>query len=554
MNLGEKKEFKEDVVEKQKKIAKFVLMLLIVLLAACSPDNSGSASVDEIGSSVDLDGTLIIDEDQMATEKSGDVFDESVSTQDEDQITAQDEDSNKDENSVDSDQTVTLDQDSNYGDRDSGIMPDSDSEKSCSSENLALCTDSEECTNAGGYWYLDTCNEESTSSDYPSPLRIINVNNDEELITALDQAEPGDHIVLANGDYSGEFELTVDGTEANPIVIRAKNLLHARFISLPSWGTGTSHGNNLPARDILTGNHTMLWGIDIAPTEQGVVAVRGDYSKVMRCRFTNSSLWFGSTGAAAGYNEFYDITGIALIVKPAVLHARNIHIYRNYFHDFIGEGNGHEAITLGQGVVDSDIETGNIVEYNVIENVNIEEELIAVKSSNNILRFNTILDSPRGYIDNRHGSGNQYLGNWFDNCGGLEGFDMNNKYIGNRGLNSRLRVFSGDLYPADEMLEPGHPAAWQNLYAGNDFFTTIVGYDYNNDYPIKARDNRFEAHTGPITYHDGYHEGTVVEEQLTSISKEELSAIIEIRNTKLPFSIPEGLASDQVGPHAGLIL
>jgi len=67
MNLGEKKEFKEDVVEKQKKIAKFVLMLLIVLLAACSPDNSGSASVDEIGSSVDLDGTLIFDEDQMAT-------------------------------------------------------------------------------------------------------------------------------------------------------------------------------------------------------------------------------------------------------------------------------------------------------------------------------------------------------------------------------------------------------------------------------------------------------------------------------------------------------
>jgi len=171
-------------------ISKKLLMavtLLTILLTSCSSDSSVSTSEDDMDSSLDLDAAAIYDEDQ---------------------ITAQDEDSTKDENSVDSDQTVTLDQDSNYGDRDSGIMPDSDSEKSCSSENLALCTDSEECTNAGGYWYLDTCN------DKPQPMIDYSVSGllaaEDTIVGYWTSAPHGDDETLWMG-YASEYLFNDNG-------------------------------------------------------------------------------------------------------------------------------------------------------------------------------------------------------------------------------------------------------------------------------------------------------------------------------------------------------
>lgn len=70
-------------------------------------------------------------------------------------------------------------------------------------------------------------------------LRTVNVSTQAELETALGSALPGDDIVLANGTYSGNINLTTNkGTLANPVRIRAANE-HLAIISPASTASDT---------------------------------------------------------------------------------------------------------------------------------------------------------------------------------------------------------------------------------------------------------------------------------------------------------------------------
>lgn len=70
----------------------------------------------------------------------------------------------------------------------------------------------------------------------PSATRTVNVASAAQLTTALNNAQPGDHIVLANGSYNG-FTVEKSGTSVKPIVIRAANVLGAKV------GNVTINGN-----------------------------------------------------------------------------------------------------------------------------------------------------------------------------------------------------------------------------------------------------------------------------------------------------------------------
>jgi parallel beta helix pectate lyase-like protein len=50
-------------------------------------------------------------------------------------------------------------------------------------------------------------------------LRLVNVDTDAEISSALSNAQPGDQIRIAKGTYSGNRSLTRSGTAANPLVI-----------------------------------------------------------------------------------------------------------------------------------------------------------------------------------------------------------------------------------------------------------------------------------------------------------------------------------------------
>lgn len=83
----------------------------------------------------------------------------------------------------------------------------------------------------------------------------------------------------------------------------------------------------------------------------------------------------------------------------------------NYFHG-IGPRvtNGLEAIRLG--LSSTSLSSAYItVQYNLFDGFNGEDEVISVKSSDNIIRYNTILNSYGGIVS-RHGNRNQFYGNY----------------------------------------------------------------------------------------------------------------------------------------------
>ena len=57
----------------------------------------------------------------------------------------------------------------------------------------------------------------------PNATRVVEVASDDQLQAAVSNAQPGDRIVLADGNYAGFYVLNVNGTAAAPIVFVAQN-------------------------------------------------------------------------------------------------------------------------------------------------------------------------------------------------------------------------------------------------------------------------------------------------------------------------------------------
>jgi hypothetical protein len=83
----------------------------------------------------------------------------------------------------------------------------------------------------------------------------------------------------------------------------------------------------------------------------------------------------------------------------------------NYIHDLKGGGgNGWEAVRLGlSGLAPS--KGFNVIEYNLFKGATGDPETISVKSSDNIIRYNTFR-ATRGEITLRHGNRTQVYGNF----------------------------------------------------------------------------------------------------------------------------------------------
>jgi hypothetical protein len=96
-------------------------------------------------------------------------------------------------------------------------------------------------------------------------------------------------------------------------------------------------------------------------------------------------------------------------------------IEHNYFHG-IGPRvtNGLEVIRLGLSGLS--LASGYVtVQYNLFEGLNAEDEIISVKSSDNIIRYNTIRNSYGGIVA-RHGHRNSFYGNFIIGDGKTPGF------------------------------------------------------------------------------------------------------------------------------------
>ncbi|MEV6826435.1 polysaccharide lyase 6 family protein [Amycolatopsis sp. NPDC051102] len=270
----------------------------------------------------------------------------------------------------------------------------------------------------------------------------VRVTSLSALQSAMDKANPGDTIVLADGSYSAGSTLTIkrSGSGSAPVTIAAEHTGKATITGSKTFSfAGGVHDvvlqgfkfRNGAALSVPTGaSHNRLSRNDFQLTGDGNwVSVNGD-------------------GTEVDHNVFQNRTtqGVFLqILGPSDAMAQNVHVHHNYFynHQFSG-ANGGESIRLGLSNHQS-YSAHAVVENNLFEKADGDIEAISVKSSDNGVRYNTIRDS-RGYIVLRHGNRSTVEGNLLFGSGiRFHGNDHRivNNYVANSG--GRAIVFgSGD--------------------------------------------------------------------------------------------------------------
>ena len=262
------------------------------------------------------------------------------------------------------------------------------------------------------------------------------------LQSALDKADPGDTIVLADGSYSAGSTLSIkrSGTTSAPVTVAAEHTGKATITGSKTFAFASGVSN------------VVLRGFKFRGGASLSVPAGASHNRLTRNDFqlTGDGNWVTVSGddTVVDRNVFQNRTsqGVFLqILGPSGAMAKRVHVHHNYFfnHQFAG-ANGGESIRLG--LSDRQSYSANaLIENNLFEKADGDSEAISVKSSDNVVRYNTIRDS-KGYIVLRHGTRSVVEGNLLFGSG-IRFHGNDHKIVDNHVANSgdRAIVFgSGD--------------------------------------------------------------------------------------------------------------
>jgi len=259
------------------------------------------------------------------------------------------------------------------------------------------------------------------------------VRNQSEFRQAVDQAAPGDVIVLANGIWN-DFEIlfVANGTAQNPVTLTAET--RGEVI--------VSGQSNLR----MAGDYLVVSGLvfknGYSPTDS-VIAFRKDkdalanHSRVTETVIDNFSnperfevdYWVAMYGKHNRYDHNHlegkrnkGVT-MAVILDTEASQQNHHRIDHNYFgpRPVLGS-NGGETLRIGTSAY-SLSNSFTLVENNFFERCNGEVEIVSVKSGRNELRGNMFSES-QGGLALRHGNdnlveGNVFMGNGVAHTGGI---------------------------------------------------------------------------------------------------------------------------------------
>jgi poly(beta-D-mannuronate) lyase len=322
------------------------------------------------------------------------------------------------------------------------------------------------------------------------------------LQSALGSAAPGDVIELADGSYSTSSTITITkaGTAAAPITVRAQHVGAATVTGSGGFTFGGGVSNVVLAGFRLTGSRTLDIPVGVthiqltrnlfqlAGSVQYWVTVRGDDAQLDHNTFQHKS--------TAG--NFIEVVGPGTSGM-----AQRTWIHHNYFLDqsFTGS-NGGESIRVGL----SGRQHGSakaLVEYNLFEKCNGDLEVISVKSTDDVIRYNTLRNS-KGTITLRHGWNNRVEGNYLiGNSTGIRVFGNNHVVVNNVVQNSTgraLEIGGGEIRD-DTSSTTAHEAADHVLVAFNTFVN-----DHSS--PIQMGDGGKRFQPSDITVADNIISGT----------------------------------------------
>ena len=266
---------------------------------------------------------------------------------------------------------------------------------------------------------------EDVAADAPQLIRDA-----DELAQAMRQAQPGDELVLADGEWRDqELVFAGHGSAERPITLRPQT---------PGQLTLTGQSNLS-----ISGSHLVVSGLRFENGQPGdldhIVQFRGPEGEAQHCRLTDTVIsnynpdqpdtryfWVSLYGQNNRVDhcrfEKQNHSGVTVCVWLEGQPTQH-RIDHNHFRDRPpGDGNGFETIRIGTS---HEYQTSAqvTVEHNLFENIDGEIETISNKSCDNIFRHNTF-DHSAGTLTLRHGNGavvegNYFLGRGKKNSGGI---------------------------------------------------------------------------------------------------------------------------------------
>ena len=273
------------------------------------------------------------------------------------------------------------------------------------------------------------------------------VGTQEEYENAVDALEPGDTIVLENGEWR-DFEIlfTGRGEPDNPITLTAETKGEVVITGQSNLRLAGEYlvVSGLVFRDGHTPTNTV---ISFRRT-RGDLAYHSRVTETVIDHFNNperheTDFWVMMYGKNNRFDHNHLVgksnAGVTMAVRLDSEESQQNHhrIDHNYFgpRPVLGS-NGGETLRIGTSHY-SLTDSFTVVENNFFDRCDGELEIISIKSGSNTLRGNLFVES-RGTLTFRHGNGNivennVFLGNGVDHTGGIRviNFDqvVRNNYL-----------------------------------------------------------------------------------------------------------------------------
>ncbi|SFD15699.1 Por secretion system C-terminal sorting domain-containing protein [Chitinophaga sp. CF118] len=297
----------------------------------------------------------------------------------------------------------------------------------------------------------------------------INVSSLSALQTAINNAAPGDIIILANGVYTASTDITINkqGTAALPITIAAQTIGGAEVKGTAGFSIvspakyivirGFKFTHNASQATMASGTSFCRWTRNVfqTPNEGENLLINGNDQEVDHNTFQHKN----------ALGRFIAVRGSGSQI------AQRLHIHHNYFLDQQPQtGNGAETVQFGLSGL-SLSSSNSIIEYNLFEDCAGENEMISIKSSAVTVRYNTIRNCPAQFTL-RHGNHCTVYGNYFINTPGIRIFGDDHNIFSNHfeNCNPAINIGNGDGEVADGAALTSHDRPDRTLIA----FNTLV--------------------------------------------------------------------------------
>ena len=354
------------------------------------------------------------------------------------------------------------------------------------------------------------------------------VNSVEAFDKAVEEAQPGDIITLANGVWmDSELLFVGKGTEEHPITLTVEDK-----------GNVTLEGqSNIRIAGEFLHIEGLVFKNGYTPTSEVISLRRNKEELCNNCRVTEcvvdnynnperfeSDYWVGIYGKNNRFDHNY-LTGkrnqgvtLAVRMNTEASRENNNRVDHNYFghHPILGS-NGGETLRVGTSHY-SMSNSNTLVETNYFDRCNGEHEIISNKSCQTTFRNNTFFEC-QGTLTMRHGNetlveNNYFFGNGKPNTGGIRIINetqtvKNNYHEGLTGYRFRgaLVIMNGvPNSPINRYFQVIDSEASNNTYVDCDHIQLCAGSDEersavpkntlvsNNLFYHKSRENLFTVY------------------------------------------------------------